>query len=106
MEPLTLTVTAEDGTTTTVTAGQREMAAWEMEHFGCSSAKAGETSPVLFFRYLAYAALKRRKEIRASFAVWSEGIESVMPEEIPDEQPEDARPAEPDPTTPGRPSGG
>lgn len=95
-----LTVLYEDGTEATALAGQREMAAWEREKFGCSSAVAVEEKPILFFRYLAYAALKRTRQLPdspvkgagLSFDGWSDLVEEVEPvedDEAPDPTPED-----------------
>ena len=98
-----LEVTHEDGRTEKVTAGQREMAAWEREPFGCATTQAGKTSPVLFYRYLAYAALKRQRSLEVvngrppSFDVWSEDVDEVQP--LSDE-------TEADPTTPDQSTDG
>lgn len=93
----------EDGTEVTVTAGQREMAAWEAAGYG-NSVEAKDQRPILFFRFLAYAALKRlrrlpehpTKGVTYSFDGWSDLVE----EAIPDGDDED----EADPTTQGQPS--
>lgn len=98
-----LAVTYDDGATTQVRAGQRECAAWEREPFGCATSEVGKRSPMLFVRYLAYAALKRTRQLPANdrgqaptFEQWDATVEDV--EDVsPDEQ-DDA-----DPTTPGQP---
>lgn len=78
-------VTYEDGRIESVGAGQREMAAWEREPFGCATTKAKDERPILFFRYLAYAALKRQHRLEVlngrppSFDVWSETVDEVEP---------------------------
>lgn len=77
-----LTVTYDDGTTETVKAGQRELACWEREPFGGPSTDL-ETKPVLIFRYLAYAALRRTWRLEhidgkpASFEDWDDLVDSV-----------------------------
>lgn len=100
-----LTVQYEDGEEITVFAGQREMAAWEREKFGCSSMVAVGEKPILFFRYLAYAVLKRTRQLpespvrgtSLSFDGWSDLVEDVEPvedDETPDptqqDQPQEA----------------
>jgi hypothetical protein len=103
-----LIVTPENGEPIPVSVGQREFAAWEMEPFGCSSADAGDKCPVLFFRYTAYAALKRQRRLDAingrppSFEVWSDGIDSVDAPEDPDDAAGEPEP----PTPPNPPSAG
>jgi len=87
-----LEVQYDDGRTEEVTAGQREMAAWEREPFGCGTLVASEKSPVLFFRYLAYAALRRQRKLQVingmppSFDVWAADVESVEP--VSDDEPD------------------
>lgn len=92
-----LSVTYEDGTTVEVSAGQREMADWEGQPFGCATTDAMDRKPMMFLRYLAWAALKRRGEKR-SYAVWSDAVETVADAE-PDEAPNT------DPTRKGRRAG-
>jgi hypothetical protein len=84
-----LIATFEDESTLEITAGQREMSAWEREPFGGSSANALDDKPVTFLRYLAWDALRRAKLTQKSFSVWSdwctdvddisEGEEEVVP---------------------------
>lgn len=91
-----LNVTYDDGSHTTVTAGQREMAAWEAEPFGCSSAAAMDTKPMMFLRYLAWAALRRTTAGVAPYAKWQAGVDEV-------EAPDDLESTTPDPTNPDQP---
>jgi hypothetical protein len=88
-----LTVTYDDGTTAQVSAGQREMARWEAEDFGCSSLSAMDVKPMTFMQYLAWSALKRAGEVKVPFAKWADTVEEVSDEE-------DTTP--PDPTSPGQ----
>lgn len=93
-----LTVTYDDGTADKVTAGQREMARWEAEPFGCASLTAMDAKPITFMRYLAWAALSRKPGATLpAFAKWSEGVDEVSDAE--------ADAAATDPTSPGRPDG-
>ena len=104
---LDLTVTPDAGDPIRVTAGQREMAAWEREPFGCSSIEAGERSPLLFFRYIAYAALRRQRRLEVvngrspTFEAWDAQIDMVVPADDGDEDAE----AEPGPTQPDQSPG-
>lgn len=94
-----LHVTYDDGTEVEVTAGQREMAAWEMAGHG-SSGVAADEKPVLFFRFVAWAALKRLGQLPENkvkgaaipFDAWSQLVDEVWPTD--DEE------QEADPTTP------
>lgn len=95
---LNLTVKYDDGRTADVTPGQREMADWEGQPFGCSSLDAFHLKPVSYFRYIAWAFLKRTGGLRESFAKWSEAVDSVEFTEGKEEP--DGRP---DPTNPRRP---
>lgn len=89
----------EDGTETDVTVGQRDMAAWEQAGYGSSVAGPDE-KPVLFFRFLAYTALKRLRQlppspvqgVTISFDGWSNMVDEAMP----DEEEEAAGPTTPD----------
>lgn len=95
---LDLTITYDDGSTLAVTPGQREMADWEAQPFGCSSLDAFNLKPVTYFRYLAWAFLKRTDGLKTPFPRWSEGVEDVQftaGAEEPD--------GRPDPTSPSRP---
>jgi hypothetical protein len=93
-----LTVTYDDGTEAKVTAGQREMAAFEAEPFGCGSIQALDAKPMTFMRYLAWSALRRNhygqgmagSEKFPAFEKWSKDVEEVSDGE--------EAPAEPDPT--------
>ena len=101
-----LHVKYEDGTEVTVTAGQREMAAWELAGYG-NSVEARDQRPILFFRFLAFAALRRLRQlpehpvkgVTYSFDGWSDLVEEAMPAD--DEDDETA-----DPTTPDQPPEG
>lgn len=96
-----LHVLYDDGTEADVTAGQREMAAWELAGHG-SSVEAAETKPMAFFRFLAYQALRRLgrlpenkvKGAAMPFEVWSDLVDEVLP---PDDE------SDVDPTTPDQP---
>ncbi|HVQ96135.1 MAG TPA: hypothetical protein VMU51_34260 [Mycobacteriales bacterium] len=91
-----LVVDYEDGDPVEVTAGQREMAQWEAEAFGCSASLAMDQKAMTFMRYLAWAALRRRHypEKFPTFGKWSETVLTVAPKD--DEEDEQA----PDPTRP------
>jgi len=74
-----LTVTYQDGTDE-VTAGQREMAEFETQPFGCSSFDALTSRPVVYLRFLAWAALKRQDKLPKKgmpYIAWSETVERV-----------------------------
>lgn len=92
---LDLTVTYDDGTTVAVHPGQREMAEWETQPFGCSSLDAFNLKPVSYFRFIAWAALKRSDGLKTPYPKWSEGVDSVQFTEGAEEP--DGRP---DPTNP------
>jgi hypothetical protein len=101
-----LTVHYDDGATVDVKAGQRECAAWEREPFGCATMQAVDRTPVLFVRYLAFAALKRLRQLppnadgRApTFEQWDAGVDDVEDAGADDEDDDD----EAGPTTPDRP---
>ena len=115
-KPLDLVITYDDdpavagdiaGQTVQVRAGQREMAAWELEPFGCSSTKAADQSAVLFFRYLGFRALWRTRQLpkgddgrTVGWEAWSAMVESVEP---PDDVDDDDQAGElPDPLSPDR----
>ena len=93
-----LTVTYEDGKTEDVTAGQRDLAEFELQPFGCSSFDAFATRPVVYVRYIAYAALKRQGRLSKRgmpYDAWGELVETVAFA--------DTESAEtPDPTKPGQ----
>lgn len=77
---ITLEIEYTDGRTQTARAGQREMAAWEREPFGCASTTAFDTKPTAFSLYLAFAALKRANELgpqAPSFEDWLDTVEGV-----------------------------
>lgn len=84
-----------------VRAGQREMAAWEREPFGCSSTQAADRSAVLFFRYLAWRALWRTRQLpkvegkSLTWEAWDAIVESVDPAVA---QPPPVDPSSPDPS--------
>jgi anti-sigma factor RsiW len=94
-----LTVTYLDGRPPqTVTAGQREMAAWEREPFGCGTGVAETQKPMLFARYLAWRALAFGG-LRTGFAAWDETVDMV------DMVDDEATADEADPTGADRPPG-
>lgn len=86
---LKLKVTYDGGRTEPVGAGQREMAEWEQQAFGCSALQALGSKPVLYLRFVAWAALKRSGNVPKSkpFAAWSEGVESVEFQDDEEEEP-------------------
>lgn len=89
-----LTVTYDEGEPVHVGAGQREMAEFEAQSFGCSSLTALDVKPVTYLRFLAYAALRRSGGLPRKglpFDAWSEGVESVVFATV----------EAPDPTPPG-----
>jgi hypothetical protein len=75
MAKIQLTVTYENGDTTEVSAGQRDIARWEGEKFGGESAM--NEKPVTFARYIAWAALKRSGEITLSWPGWDATVDEV-----------------------------
>jgi hypothetical protein len=100
-------VTMGNGQTKEVTAGQRELADWEREPFGCAGTHGYAKSPITFVRYLAYAALRRQRRLQMdqngqppSFEAWSEMVEDV--EDKPDPEPETSDGL--DPTAPDGPT--
>lgn len=75
-----LTVTYDNGTTEAVTTGQREMAEFETQPFGCNSLEALGARPVVYLRFVAWAALKRQDRLPKKgmpYTAWSETVESV-----------------------------
>jgi hypothetical protein len=101
---MALHVIYEDGTEVDVNAGQREMAAWEMAGHG-SSVDGAADKPMAFFRYLAWAALKRLGQLPENkvkgaampYDVWSQLVDEVWPDD------EDEASADLGPTTPEGP---
>lgn len=76
---LNLEVTYDNGKTEKVNAGQREMAEWEQQPFGCSALTALNDKPVSYLRFVAWVALRRADAIPKGkpFAAWAEGVDSV-----------------------------
>lgn len=74
----TLWVLMEDGTTfDEVKADQRDVASWEMQPFGTSGLEA-MSRVHLFMRYVAWHALKRRKETKLTWEQFNDAcVESV-----------------------------
>jgi len=75
-----LTVTYDNDATEEVTAGQREMAEFETQPFGCSSLEALSTRPVVYLRFIAWAALKRQDRLPKKgmpYTAWSETVDQV-----------------------------
>lgn len=102
-----LTVQYDDGTSADVVAGQRECAEWERQPFGCATLDAAEKTPVLFVRYLAFAALKRLRQLppnadgRApTWDQWDAVVDAV--EDAGDDDGDESA----GPTKPGRPTTG
>lgn len=94
-----LTVTYDGGQTEEVNAGQREMAEFETQPFGCSSLEALSSRPVVFLRFLAWAALKRQNRLPKNgmpYAAWTDTVETVA--FSPDKEDEEASV----PTRPGQ----
>lgn len=98
-----LVVTYEDGTQQTVSAGQRECAAWERQPFGCGTSAAAEKSPMLFVRYLAFSSLWRLRMLprnddnkTVGFEEWDrmvDSVEDVSPDD--DESPDPTKQSQP-----------
>lgn len=94
-----LRIESDDQEPIEIYAGQREMASWEREPFGCSSLEAAEVRPMVFFRYLAYSALKRtwqlkkievRGELRTpTFDEWGETVDTVDVADEKKDEPDD-----------------
>jgi hypothetical protein len=84
-----LTVKYQDGTEIEVRATQREMVAWEMAGYG-SSQDAAATKPMAFFWFLAYAALKRLRQLPPNkvkgtvmpFDIWADTVEEIIPPDL------------------------
>lgn len=94
-----LTVTYDNGNAEEVTIGQREMAEFELQSFGCSSLDALSTRPVVYLRFCAWAALKRQDRLPKKgipYAAWSETVDAVAFAKVEEE------PSEVVPTNPGR----
>jgi len=88
-------VVYDDGTEIETNPGQREIAAWEMEPFGCGMEAALKDKQVSFFRYVAWAWLKRTKGEQRTFHGWSARVDEIRD-----------TPGEPaDPTSPDQPPG-
>jgi len=85
----TLDVEYDDGTQTQVVAGQREMADWEGQPFGCATTDAMALKPMAFLRFLAWSVLRRQGE-RRSYSVWSDNVVSVFPVDDGDDESEAA----------------
>ena len=88
-----LIVTHEDGTTTAVTADQRDLAAWEMQSFGCSAVEGLQTKAMAMFRFLAWSAMRRRKLTDLSWQDWTDATPEVESGEA--EVPDPGSPAAP-----------
>jgi hypothetical protein len=107
-----MSVLYDDGTSAVVGAGQREMAAWEAEPFGCASFAAMDVKPVTFLRYLAWASLRRAAAGFCdgggkfpTFEKWSATVDEVS--DYQEEEEEDAAAAEAaGPTRPDQPAEG
>jgi hypothetical protein len=72
-----LTVHPDDGEPFEVTAGQRDMALWEAQPFGCNAFDALGTRGVTFLRFLAWAAIRRGGQKTPTFDAWSATIDRV-----------------------------
>lgn len=98
MGKVVLAVTYDDGTVQEIPYGQREMAEWEAQPFGCSALDAPNVKPVTYFRFLAWSALRRAQEIKpVTFEKWAAGVDEVRALGEPEDRP--------DPTSPGQPAG-
>lgn len=75
-----LLVEYENGDTDEVVAGQREVAEWERQPFGCCFVDVFDKSAINFFRFIAWAALRRQGRLpinpqtkkAATYEAWSE----------------------------------
>lgn len=75
-----LTVTYDKGEPEGVTVGQRELAEFELQPFGCNSLEALHSRPVVFLRFVAWAALRRQERLPKKgipYSAWSELVDSV-----------------------------
>jgi hypothetical protein len=72
-----LTVHPDEGEPFEVTAGQREMAQWEAQPFGCNAFDALGVKGVTFLRFLAWAAIRRAGQKAPAFDAWSATIDRV-----------------------------
>lgn len=97
MATMHFVVRYEDGTTVECHPGQREMAAWEMEPFGCGMKAAIEHKWNTFMRYACWQWLRRTRGEQRTFKVWSAQVD-----EVEDNPAEDA---DPDPTSPDQQPG-
>jgi hypothetical protein len=87
----------DDRVTDTVDVGQRELAEWERQPFGCASTVMHERAPMLCLRFCAWSGMRRRG-LKQGFEAWNDLVDEV--ETLDD----DAGGA--DPTIAGRPAGG
>jgi hypothetical protein len=100
----------EGGTTKDVTAGQRELAAWELER-GSSAGEALRSTPHAFTRFLAYHRLKSQRRLATTPDGGFEGFDAwdARVIECRDPEPEPGEDAsvvgDVDPTDPGPPPG-
>ena len=76
-----LTVTYDNGTTEDVEAGQREMAEFELQPFGGSSLEALTVKPMVYMRFIAWAALRRQERLPKKgipYQAWDETVDTVI----------------------------
>lgn len=66
-----MVVEMEDGTTSTVEADQRDVAAWEMQPFGTSGNDMGQRIH-LAMRFMAWHCLKRTKQTKHAWDAFNE----------------------------------
>jgi hypothetical protein len=95
-----LKVTLDDGQVVDVVAGQRDIAEWEVQPFGCSGLKAMDVKPVAYLRFIAWAAQRRAGVTKDPYPKWSDGVDRV--DFADDAEEPDGRP---DPTNPRRREG-
>lgn len=98
-----LTVTYDEYGPETVTVGQRELAEFELQPFGCNSLEALQSRPVVFLRFVAWAGLRRQERLPKKgmpYPAWSETVDRVAFTETDDDAGEAVGP-----TKQGQPGG-
>jgi hypothetical protein len=83
--------------TVDVSVGQREMAKWEQQPFGCSAGAAMDLKPFSFLRWVAWERMRTTRQLprnsrdkSLTFAEWDELVDEVIDNEA--DEPADPTP--------------